>query len=187
METTDMSDYDSPSCTEYVYDKKAEGRAKALKVLLICGYVVFVLAFFLVCYVTRVIPVFALCPIFTRILVYYTWPIVSYDVYYTFEHGHMEFGKIKKRKRESLRSAVLTLDVQRASVVAAYSDVQETEEFESVSRVHDFASSYSSKNLIAIVFENAGEREAVVFENTPKLARLLISYSSVAKNVSYNE
>jgi hypothetical protein len=182
-----MSDYDSPSYTEYVYDKKAEGRAKVLKALLICGYVAFVLVFFLVCYVTRVIPVFAVCPIFTRILVHFTWPIVSYDVYYTFEHGHMEFGKIKKRKRESLRSAIVTLDVQRASVVAPYSDARETEEFKSAKRVYDFASTYSSKNLVAIIFDSEGGREAVVFENTPKLARLLGSYSSVAMDVSYNE
>lgn len=182
-----MSDYDSPSYTEYVYDKRAEGKAKTLKVLLICGYVLFVLVFFLVCYITRVIPVFAVCPIFTRILIYFTWPLVSYDVYYTFEHGHMEFGKIKKRKQGNLRIMKFSFDVQKALVASAYNLVRETEEFKSAKCVHDFASTHQSKNLIAIVFDSSNGREAVVFENTPKLARLLSSYSSVAKDVSYNE
>ena len=182
-----MSHYDSPSYTEYVYDKKAEGKAKTFKILLICGYVLFVLFFFLVCYITRVIPVFAVCPIFTRILIYFTWPLVSYDVYYTFEHGHMEFGRIKKRKQGNIRVTKFSFDLQEALVVSSYSVARETEEFKSAKRLHDFASTKQSNNLIAVVFDSSNGREAVVFENTPKLARLLCGYSSVANNVSYNE
>lgn len=179
-----MSEFDSPSYAEYVYDKKAEGKSKLLKYLLALCYLIFVLAFFCVCYVTRLIPLFAVCPIVTWILIYFTWPLVSYDIFYTFEHGHMQIGKIKRRKSGNRRVTTVALDVQRAILITSYHSSLNTEEFKSAKRVHNFASTLSSQNLITIVYEANGAREAIIIENTPKLARLLPKYS-VANNVEY--
>ena len=181
-----MSEFDSPSYAEYVYDKKAEGKCKFFKYLFILGYLFFVLIFFSVCYVTRLIPLFAVCPIVTWILIFFTWPLVSYDVFYTFEHGHMVIGKIKRRKAGNLRTPVVELDVQKAILITSYPQARNTEEFTAVRRVRNFASTLASENLIAIVYERDGDREALIIENTPKLARLLSKYSSAAKNTAYH-
>ena len=77
-----MDETYSPNYAEYTYEKKAEGKMRILKYLLIVGYVLFVALYFLICYITRLIPLFALCPLITWIMVYFTWHYVSYDVYY---------------------------------------------------------------------------------------------------------
>ena len=181
-----MSEFDSPSYVEYEYDKKAEGKTRLFKYLLVIGYVAFVVLFFCICYITRLVPLFAVCPIVTWILIHFTWQLVSYDVYYTFEHGHIVFGKIKRRKSGKFRSPVVELDVQKAVLITAYNNALETDVFKSTHRVHDFSSTLESQNLIVIVYEKSGNRECVIFENTPKLARLLPKYSSVTKDTAYH-
>ena len=180
-----MSEFDSPSYVEYVYDKKTEGKIRVLKYLLIFVYALFVIAFFCICYVTRLVPLFAVCPIVTWILIYFTWPLVSYDVYYTFEHGHIVLGKIKRRKSGSIRTPIIELDVQRAILITSYPEVLSTDEFRGVERVHYYPSTFSSQNLVAIIYQTDKQREMLVIENTPRLARLLPKYCVSAVNVQY--
>ncbi|MBO5945917.1 MAG: hypothetical protein J6Q69_04855 [Clostridia bacterium] len=182
-----MNEFDSPNYTEYVYDKKAEGKARFLKYLLIFGYVVFVLAFFLACYITRIIPLFAICPLVTWILIFFTWRLVSYDVYYTFAHGKMEFGKVRRRKSGNIRTPKFTLEVQRATLITSNKLAPATDEYKSAKRIYDYSSYRASEKLITIVTDVNGTRSAVVLENTPKLARLLMKYSSVAHDIDYPE
>lgn len=181
-----MSEFDSPSYVEYEYDKKAEGKTRLFKYLLIIGYVAFVVLFFCICYITRLVPLFAVCPIVTWILIHFTWQFVSYDVYYTFEHGHITLGKIKRRKSGKMRSPTVELDVQKAILITSYKNAIRTDEYKSSHRVRNFASTLGSDNIIAIVYEVAGDRETVIFENTPKLAKLIPKYSAVAKDTEYN-
>ena len=178
-----MNEFDSPNYTEYVYDKKAEGKIKVLKYLLIVGYVLFVLAFFLVCYITRFIPVFAICPLVCWILVFFTWRLVSFDVYYTFEHGHMEFGKVKRRKSGNIRRPTLKIDVQKAVLATSYENAVKTEKYKTVKCIYDYSSTKTSKNLLMIIFQTGSKREAVIFENTPKLQKLLTRYCPVSKDI----
>jgi hypothetical protein len=180
-----MSEFDSPSYVEYVYEKRAEGKALLLKYSLLLGYAVFVASFFGICYVTRLVPVFAVCPLVTWILIHFTWQYVSYDVYYTFEHGHFVFGKIKRGRSGKMRSAIIELDVQRAILVASYQQVVKSREYNNANRVYNLASTLSSENLLGIVYERDGKVNVVIFENTPKLARLLPKYSSVTSDVAY--
>ena len=182
-----MNEFDSPNYTEYVYDKKAEGSVRLLKYLLIFGYVVFVLAFFLACYITRIIPLFAICPLVTWIIIFFTWRLVSYDVYYTFEHGHMVFGKVKRRKAGNIRYPKITLEVKSATLITSAKLAPECEEYKSASRVYDYSSHHASEKLITIVSDVNGKRSAIVLENTPKLSKLLTKYSSVAHDIEYPE
>lgn len=178
-----MSEFDSPNSVEFVCDKRAEGSLRIFKYLLILGYAAFVAAFFLVCYITRFIPVFALCPVATWILVFFTWKYVSFDVYYTFEHGHMKFGKIKKRKTANSRGVSLEIDVQNAISVMTYKNALASDEYRGVKRVHDFSPGLSSENLLVIIYSGKSGREAVVFETTEKLTRLLTKFSPAAKSL----
>lgn len=182
-----MNEFDSPNYTEYVYDKKAEGKTKLLKYLLIFGYVVFVVAFFFVCYMTKIIPLFAVCPIVTWIIIFFTWKLVSYDVYYTFEHGNMTFGRVKKRKSGAIRHPKFKLEIKSATLITNSKDATECEEYKSAKKIYDYSSYHASDKLITVVADVNGKKSAVVLENTPKLSKLLMKYSSVAKNIEYPE
>lgn len=175
-----MSEFDSLNYAEYVSDKKAEGKLKLLKYLLIFAYVLFVVCFFLVCYISRFIPVFAVCPIFTWMLIFFTWRFVSFDVYYTFEHGHMEFGKVIKRKSGVVRKPSLKIEVQKAILVLPYEDAIRSEKYGSVRHIFDFSPNRASQNLMMIIFEKENGVEAVIFESIPKLSWLLSKFSVAA-------
>lgn len=171
-----MNEFDSPNYTEFVCDKKIEGKGKLFKYLLIFGYISFVVAFFLVCYISRIVTVFAVAPIVTWILIHFTWRLVKFDIYYTFEHGKMTFGRIKKRKSGNIRVPRLIVNVQSALAVKKYSEVKDSEKFKSVARVHDYSPTITSPNLIVIFFERGKSKEAVILENIPRLEYLLPKY-----------
>ena len=177
-----MSEFDSPTFVECVCDKKAEGKTRVLKYLLIFCYVAFVGLYFGICYYTRFIPLFAVCPIFTWMLIFFTWRFVSYDVYYTFEHGHMEFGKVKKRKRNLIRSMKLKIDVQNSVLTAPYKTALSLEEYKNVVKVRDFSPTLTSDKLVVIIYSVGAKNEAVIFETSAKLSRLLMKFSPVVKN-----
>ena len=181
-----MDETYSPNYAEYTYEKKAEGKMRILKYLLIVGYVLFVALYFLICYITRLIPLFALCPLITWIMVYFTWHYVSYDVYYTFEHGVMEFGKVKKRKKERVRIPVIKLRTQEALAVMPYRTALESADLKNVRHIHDFSHKLSSENLIAIIYQTDKGNEAVIFESIPNLPRLLKKYSENAEGLQLN-
>lgn len=178
-----MNEFDSPNYTDYTYDKKIEGKYVFIATLLVIGYVAFVTAFFLICYVTSFVPVFAVCPLVTWIIVYFSWRIVKYDVYYKFEHGHMEFGRVRVRKSGQIRTPKFTLEVKDAILVSPLSVAEEREEFIKAKK-YDYSSYHASQNLIVIVFEGKSGSEAVVFENTPKLSKLLVRYCKNTLSIS---
>ena len=179
-----MNEFDSPNYTEYTYDKKAEGKTLLLKWILILGYILFVALFFLACYITRIIPLFAVCPVVTWIIVYFSWRLVKYDVYYTFEHGHMEFGRIRESKSGKRRSPRLRLDVQHAYCVLPYCEATDSEEYKGIRILHDYASRRNHPSLAVIIFEGKRGREAVVFDTIPKLSRLLGKYCPNIRNLA---
>ena len=170
-----MNEFDSPNYTDYTYDKKIEGKYVFFSVLLVIGYVAFVTAFFLICYVTSFVPVFAICPLVTWIIVYFSWRLVKFDLYYTFEHGHMEFGRVRVRKTGHIRTPKMKLEVKDAILAAPLEVAREREEFIKAIK-HDYSSYRASSNLIVIVFEGKKGSEAVIFENTPKFSKLLSRY-----------
>ena len=53
-----MSEYDSPNYAEFSYTRKSEGAYKKKRMLLVFGYILFALAYFGVCVMTKLIPIF---------------------------------------------------------------------------------------------------------------------------------
>jgi hypothetical protein len=99
-----MFEDESPNSAEYVYEKQSKGKVKLQRTLMICLYVVFVLAYFLFCYISRIIPLFAMAPIFLYILYLFTWRLVKYDCYWEFRSGELTAGTVRvgKAKKECL-------------------------------------------------------------------------------------
>lgn len=172
-----MNELDSPNYTEFTYEKKVTRRILLGRVALVIAYVAFAVAFFMVCYITRVIPVFAMCPLFLWIFIFFTWRFVSYEVYYTFNHGQMELGRMKLRRRRQVRTAVLRLDVKTVTAIMPSADAKIGAG--RVKRRYDFSAKASSDELVILLPGKRGSM-AVILESTPKLKKLLLSYARSA-------
>ena len=182
-----MNEYDSPNYTEFTYEKRAEGKMKLAKLLLILLYVAFVGAFFLVCYMTKLIPIFAVCPIFTWMLVFFTWRYVSFDIYYTFNHGDMEFGRVKVKKNGQSRHPSLKINVRTALLVAPFDEAEGTEEYKNASKHIDYSSYSSSLSRVVMVLPKGEKTIAIIFEGTARSAALISSYCKTARNLKNRE
>ena len=79
---------------EYTVAQKHEGKWRAYKWLMLAGYVVFAVAYFLVAYLSRFIPIVAVLPLFLWILVYFTYKYVNPEYKYKITEGHLHFYRV---------------------------------------------------------------------------------------------
>ena len=170
-----MNEFDSPNYAEFSYEVKSEGKIKTMRTLAVLGYVLFIAAYFLVCYITRVIPAFAVAPIFTWILIFFTWNLVKFDYYFEFKTGMLELGKITGGKKGRKKQSMLTIHVKEAKFIAPF-EGEHKERLADAKKVYDLSSSQSSDKRIILLFEEKGEISAVIFEGTAKIANLLASF-----------
>ena len=175
-----MGEFDTLNYAEYSYSPKNEGKVRIRKVLMCILYVLFVGAYFLTCYITRVIPLFAVCPIFTWMLVFFTWRYVSYDYYFEFKSGTLEVGTIRGGTKRRKTSVLHTIHVKEAVYAARYGSV---DELGTLDKLCDYSSSVKEENRIAIVYEKDGKRVGVVLDSTTKLAGFIASYCPYAKEL----
>lgn len=180
-----MSDMESLNSAEYSYEKKVEGRLAALRLGLIIGYVAFVTLYFVFCFTTRIIPLFAVCPIFLWILVFFTWPLVKFDIRYTFEHGDLNFYKEFRGLKGRTRKLLLAVKVQGAARIAPYTG----EKLEG--RIYDLSSSTSASSLVFLEGKSdEGEVFTVIFDSIERVNKLLCAFakesSSELRSYVYN-
>ena len=84
----ELSDY------EYTVDQKCEGKWKLRKALMLTLYFVYTIIYFLVIYITRVIPLGALIPVTLWILIFFTWRYVKPEYKYRIESAFLTFTVI---------------------------------------------------------------------------------------------
>ena len=177
-----MNEYDSPNYAEFTYEKKSEGKVRLARTLMICGYVLYLVAFFLVCYLTRVIPVFAIAPLTLWIIIFFTWKLVKYDCYFEFKSGTLELGTVKINKKGNRnKNPRLRIHVKEALSAALYDPA--SDDLKTVEKVYDFSESQRSDKRILIVFEKDGKRQAAIFEGTAKVANLIASFCENGKSL----
>ena len=169
-----MNEYDSPNFAEYVYDRKNEGKLKIMKSVAIAVYVLFAAGIFAVLCALQLFWFIAVLPIFTWMLVYFTWGLISYDYYYEFKHGEMEFGGIRVTKNGRRRRQMLKLSVKEATLAKVYNP--EEDKTEGLEKLYDFSESQASDKRIIIYFNNSGKSAAVIFEGTARIAKLVASF-----------
>jgi len=172
----------SPNYVEYVYDKKAEGRILLGRILLIIGYVLFVGVFFLACYISRLVTLFALCPIATWVLIFFTWRLVSYDVYYAFEQGKLEIGKIRVRKSGRSKTPKISINSHNIIYIGLYNEEKSREALSHITP-QNYSERLSNENSLLIIFSDGSRDCAVIIEAIPQLLRLLKSFSREAYRV----
>ena len=79
---------------EYTVARKPEGFFGFMKLFLILFYVAFIGAYFAIIYITRIIPLGALIPVFLWILVYFTWRYVKQEYKYEISGSTLTFSVI---------------------------------------------------------------------------------------------
>ena len=173
-----MSDFDSINYHEYSYGRKNEGKVLFFKILIIIGYFLFAFAYFAFSFATA-IQLFAVCPIFLWILIFFTWRYVSYDYFFEFKSGMLELGILRSKTKGRKRIVNDVISVKNAEYVGRYS--LDDGNFSGITCVHDYSSSKSSNTRVGIVYDNKGEKTLVVFECTTKCASLLAAFNESAK------
>lgn len=175
-----MSEFDTPNYAEYSYSVKNEGRIKLYRRLMMLGYAAFVGIFFGVCVATKFVPIFATCPIFLWIIIFFTWRYVSFDYYFTFQSGMLELGTSRNTKAGMKKYQRLKIHVKEASFIGAY---EKNKDLVAGTKLYDFSESKSSDKRIIILFENEGEKCSAVFEGTKKIAKLLDSFCNKSEGI----
>ena len=177
-----MNEYDSPNYASFTYEKRNEGKVRLGKTLMVCAYVLYLVTFFLVCYLTRVIPVFALAPLTLWIIIFFTWKLVSYDCYFEFKAGMLELGTVKvNRKGVRRQNPKTTIHVKNALSATLFDPA--SDDLKTVETVYNLSASEKSDKRIIIIFEENGKRAAAIFEGTAKAANLIASFCENGKSL----
>ena len=174
-----MLEEEYPNSAEYIYEKKSKGKIKIQRILMVCLYAVFLLAYFLFCYITRIIPLFAIAPLLLYIIYLFTWRLVKYDCYWEFRSGELTAGVIRTGRIKK-RTPSVKIKVKEALAIDRLCDAKD---FGNVGRIYDFSESPDSPLRIYVIFEENGVRSALIIEATAKLARLLSSFSDKAGGI----
>ena len=170
---------DTPFGAEFSYKRKREGKRRIIAALLLAMYVAFGMLFFLFCYITRFIPLFAISPIAISMLVYFTWSRSLPDVYYEFRAGMLSVGTVRGRQRvHREKYRIHVKDAERIFHVG-----RGRVELDSDISVSDMSSSMTCEERVGIVFSDGGRR-AVILDTTPELVRVLTSFSKNSGELS---
>ncbi|MBQ7363136.1 MAG: hypothetical protein IJW48_01660 [Clostridia bacterium] len=111
-------------------------------------------------------------------LIYFTWRRSAPDCYFEFRSGTLSLGIEAGRRRA--RREKIRIHVKEAERICPAGPGRV--KLSGVSRMYDMSSSSSVSERVCIVYD--GGRTAVVFDTTPALSRLLVSYSSNADELS---
>ena len=168
-----MSEFDSPNYVEYVYDRKKEGKAKIQQNLMIALYFIYGLGLSALFCIIKLVPLVVLVVVTLYILYLCTWRLVSYDVYYEFKEGRLEFGKIKVSKQGRRKNPRGSVHIKESTDIAPY---ENESQLEGIKNIYDYSESPTSDKRIVVIFSEAGERSAVIIEGTAKLGKLFTSF-----------
>jgi hypothetical protein len=172
---------------EYVVSPKAQPVWKIKRVLAVVGYIIFALVLFAVGLKTRLlVPMLALLPLCTWMLVWFTWRYVSVEYEYSFVSGVMTLSKILGGRS---RKKVLELRIKELRTIAPYDGdyIKQAEQY-LPEKSFDFSSSMQSPDLYFSLFETEdGRRGILYFEATREALRILRYYntSTVIATVRY--
>ena len=143
---------------------------RLMAVCLIALYISFALLFFLFCYISGWVPLFAVSPILVFILVGLTWPRFFPDCYFEFGQGMLTLGY--ERRRGKKRREKVKIHIRDAEKIFPHSEGRV--KLSGVKRIYDMSSSARAKERVCILYFGC----AYVFDTTPTLSRLLVSYAA---------
>ena len=170
----------SPNYYELVFEKKNEGKTMLLRTLTVCGYVLFILGYFIFCMSTKLLPIFAIGPLLLYILVLCTWRLVKHDYYLEFSTGYLTAGSIKVSKQGRRKIPRISVHIKDAEEIAPYTD---RSMLAGVRKIYDYSSSSRIDKRICVIFSERGVRSALIVDWSARLASLLTSFCPNAHDI----
>ena len=168
---------------EYVIKPKKDGKNKLLKAALLGLYVLFVLAWMVFGFISGFIPLLALMPITTWILVFFTWRYTNVEYEYYIESGIVTFSKVYDNRS---RKKIAVFDIRSAELIAPAA------EHETRRRVADYDPKYEysfvtypddPEAYTALYVNEDKERVALSFIADPRMKKTLKFYNSSASKL----
>lgn len=163
---------------EYVVSPAKQPAWRLKRLLAIAGYVVYALTFFFVGMTLRlIVPMMALIPLTTWILVWFTWPLVSIEYEYSIVSGNMILCRIGAGR---VRRRVAEIHIKDMHAIAPYDgDYIKAAEQYAPEQTIDFTSSMQSPDVYYALYEtDKGRRGILYFEATARALKMLRYYNS---------
>lgn len=168
-----MADFNS---FEYAAEQKAEGKFFAFRMALIFAYVAFSAIYFLIAYITRIIPIVAILPIFLWMLIFFTWRYTSPDYKYTIESGIFTYSVGYTKNKKKVKSS---FKISTAEYILPLSDAkEEIAKFAPGASYSAVPSVKSSDVYVALYTDAKGKKCAMYFIATSQALRLLHFHNS---------
>ena len=159
---------------EYTYARAREGLYGMLKWALILFYILFVLAYFLLIFLTRMIPLGALIPIALWILVFFTWKYACQEYKYEISGSEMTFSVIYGRKAK-LKTKI---HVNEAEMIMPLDSADEAIKSYAPVRIYNARPKKNDPDAYAVLYrDREGKRCLFVFKATDEALRLMRMYN----------
>lgn len=160
---------------EYTVDKKSEGKYKLARFLMVALYVLFMLALFVVVYVTRLIPAYALAPMLLWILILFTWRYVSIEYKYTVDAGMLKLFIVYGGKKQKLKAEFHIKEAVAFFPISGNEDA--VRNFDPKLTYNFLSSARSPKDAYAFLTEADGRRVAALIEAPPPSKKAVLYYA----------
>lgn len=166
---------------EYVVTPERNGKTLLLKLLLIAGYALFIIAWIVFGFLTRIfIPLLAFIPLSLWLLIFITWRYVNIEYEYAVESGVVTFSKIyggRSRKR------ITEFDIRTAERILPLSDENTSRALEHFApeRRFSFAASEDAEgSMVALCVGEDNTHTSISFTADERLMKLLTLYNRTA-------
>ena len=159
---------------EYTVAQVHEGKWRAYKWMMLGGYALFAIVYFLVAYITRIIPIVAILPLFLWILIYFTYKYVKPEYKYKITEGNIHFSVVfGKREKEILKTRIC----DAAYIIPLESALDKIRDFEPKKTYSARPSLHSTDSYIMLYNNEKGEPCAFMFKATSDALKSLRFYN----------
>lgn len=165
---------------EYVTSPKKQPKFRLKRTLMLLAYVAYVAAFMIAGFATGLlVPLLALVPLTTWILVWFTWRYVAVEYEYSFVGGMMVLSYIYGGKS---RKKVAEIRIKDMTLIAPFEGeyIAEAEKY-APEKTIDFTSNLQRDDVYFALYETADARRGILyFEVTDQTIRIMKYYNSMA-------
>ncbi len=160
---------------EYSVSRKPEGVFGLMKFLLIMLYISFVIIYFAIIYITRIIPLGALIPVALWILVFFTWRYVKQDYKYEISGSILTFTVIYggRKNRKPIK-----IHINEAKAILPLSEATEQISLHKPKKSYSALPHKAEPDAYALLFADERGRNCVLyFKATADALHLLNIYN----------
>ena len=162
---------------EFTTRQKTYGMWIIKKLLLILIYIAFVLTAFTVGFLTRIfLPFLALVPVFTCILIFFTWRYVSVEYEYSMTSGQITFSKIYGSRN---RKCIFEAEIKSMNLIAPYTNehIDKAIRFAPTVEYNATSSPRASEQYFALFEDHNGKKAIFIFEATRRSLEIFRFYN----------